>query len=51
MHHLKELVPREETLTEKKITFDHKNGTPSGATSSFQADGQTHSTHYLYSTY
>jgi hypothetical protein len=38
---LQELLPREETSTEKKITFDDENGTPSGATSSFQVDGST----------
>jgi hypothetical protein len=47
-HNLQELLPRAETLTENKNTFDDENGTPSGATSSFQADEQTYSTDYLY---
>jgi hypothetical protein len=41
MHHVQELLPRDETLMEKKITFlDNENGTSLGATSSFQANGQ-----------
>jgi hypothetical protein len=44
-HHLQELLPRKVTLTEKKITFDDENGTPSGATSSLQAHGQPHYTY------
>jgi hypothetical protein len=40
---------QEEKLTENKITFDDENGTPLGATSSFQASRQPHLTDYLYS--
>jgi hypothetical protein len=43
MHHLQELLPREEALT-KKSTVNNENGTPSGATLSFQANGQSNST-------
>jgi hypothetical protein len=49
MHHLQELLPREETSMENKITFDNENGTPSGASSSFQANGQSHSLHIITS--